>query len=213
MPNTSPRHFELNELIDYVRNSGSPERLAAMREHLEVEGCERCRRSASLLSEAYGAARSLTVDVPAATVQRAQAIFRPRSAAASSTSTAWWSHLPFLGLDLVSGGAWEPAPAGLRSTAAERQRIYSDGSIQIRLLLETDGEGQRTLVGAVTDLVDLAHAYSGCAVMVLAGEKIVTEAQTSRFGEFHLELPNQRSLRLVVLVDGETRRLDVAIEN
>lgn len=212
MPNNSPRHFELSELIDYVRHSGSPERLAAMREHIEVEGCERCRRSAGLLSEAYGAARSLAaVDVPSAAVQRAQAIFRSRSAAASSP--AWWSHLPYLALDLVSGGAWEPAPAGLRSAAAQRQRIYSDGSIQLRLLQETDGEGQRTLVGAVTNLVDLAHAYSGCSVVVLAGEKIVTQAQTSRFGEFHLELPNQRNLRLVVLVDGETRRLDVAIED
>jgi hypothetical protein len=209
MPNTANRHFELSELIDYVRKIGSPERLAAIQQHVEVEGCERCRRSASLLNDAYGAARAVAeVDVPDAVVQRAQAIFRPAPAA----SSAWWRNVPAMALELVSG-EWALSPAGLRSAAAQRQRVYASGSVQARVLLETDPEGGRVLVGALSDLADPGRIYAGCPVLLTAGEKVLLQTSTSRYGEFHMELPRYGNLRIILLLEDETRRVEITIDD
>lgn len=209
---SSARHFELHELIDYVRGIGSPESLAAMRQHLEVDGCERCRKSATMLQDAYGAARALSLtQVPAAVVERAAAIFRPRPAAASRPQ--WWMDVPALVVDLVSGGGLQPVPVGLRSVVTQGQKVYTSGPVRVRVLQENDAEGSRALVGVISHQEDAGHVYAGCPVLLLAGEKVLVQAQTSRFGEFHLELPQRRNLRLVLLVDGESRRIEIGIED
>lgn len=210
MPDSSPRHFDLPDLIDYVRNAGEPGRLAAIRHHLEVERCEQCRRSAQLLADAWGAARELAkVEVPLASVARAQAIFHSRPAAAP----AWWKNLPAVAAEWIGGPAGEPALAGFRSTAAVHgQRVFALGSLQIRLLLERDPNGGRMLVGALSDLSNPATLYAGVPVLVISGKSAVSEARTSRFGEFQLEVPPaRRGLRLAIVLENE--RIEIEIED
>lgn len=211
MAESRSRHFDLHELIDYIRQTGGAGQLAAIRFHLEVESCERCRRNAELLESAYGAARELSrIDVPEAVEARARSIFEARPVVEEE---AWWKRLPALALELAAGGTLEPAPAGYRSTATQRQRVYRAGSLLLRVLVDRDPEGARTLVGALGDTREPGKAFSGLTVLVTAGDKTLTQARTSRFGEFHLELPDRRNMSLVVLVDGEKQRLEVAIED
>jgi hypothetical protein len=210
MPNSSSKHFDLSELIDYVRQTGAPDRRAEMRRHIEGEGCERCRRNAEMLAESYGAARVLAqVDVPSAVVERARQIFQLKPAPAAAP---WWKRLPAAVAELTFDGSLTPAPAGLRAVSVQPQRIYTEGSLEVRLLVDTDSAGVSTLVGAVGDRADAGRPYADLPILLVSGDKVLVQARTSRFGEFHLELPNRRDLSLAILLDGETRRVDIAIQ-
>lgn len=114
----------------------------------------------------------------------------------------------------TGGGRWSGAPAaGLRSAGASRQRVYSEGVLEVRLFVDADSTGARTLVGAVADRVNAGRLYADVPVMLVTGDQVLVQSRTSRFGEFHFELPARRDLTLAILLEEDGRRVDIAIED
>lgn len=200
-------HFELADLIDYVRGTGPPERLDEMREHLESDGCDRCRKSAEMLAGAYGAARELAaVEVPDATVRRARAIFQP-------VRQDDWLSLPAIAAKLVQLTEPGMAVAGLRMSGPRRQFVYDAGPMRVRVDLLSDGQGGRFLVGTLTGNDAPGQTYDDCRVILMEGKRTLAHTRTSSFGELYLDLGNHRNVRLVILPFGEDHRIEIPVDD
>lgn len=200
-------HFELADLIDYVRGTGPPDKLDEMREHLESARCERCRKSAEMLAGAYGAARGLAqVEVPDDTVRRARAIFQP-------VRQADWMGLPAIAARLVQLIEPGMATAGLRMSGPRRQFVYDAGPLRVRVDLLADGQGGRFLVGNLTSNDDPPRTYDDCRVLLMDGSRTLAHTRTSSFGELYLDLGTHRQVRLVILPFGEDHRIEIALDD
>lgn len=198
----STNHFDLPDWVDYVRRAGPPDRLAAMAQHLHGDRCERCSRLAQMLETAYGAARELSaVDVPEPVVRRARAIFArpPRPS---------WFDLPSV---LAKPIGLTPQLAGVRSAGAPRHGVYLAGAVRVLLLKETRDDGGLALVGAVSNATK-NQVWRDCPVALVGGTEILAETKTSRYGEFYMEVPAGRKVRLVVAPPGVHERVEVEIQ-
>ncbi len=197
-------HFELADWVDYVRQTGPAERLAAMENHLVQDRCESCGRMAEMLAAAYGAVREWNrVVVPDHVVRRAEAVFE------TPERQAWWESALLPGRWLAEAMAPSPALVGVRSTAMQRQRTYRSTVWEVRLEEDASPDGSRLMIGAVTRTDGTAASLEGMRVLLVAGRQTLDETATNPFGEFELTVPANKAARMVVLMGESGQRLEL----
>ncbi|MFZ4661801.1 MAG: anti-sigma factor family protein [Caldilineaceae bacterium] len=191
--NFRPSHIPFDRLVDWVEARLSAEERDQLQRHLT--SCAHCRQELTQIERLFGLLQSdTTVDPPAAVVNRAVRIFRPRQA--EVTPPLLQRIVAALQFDSL-----QLAPSmGLRSGAATpRQLLFSAGDYDLDLRLtpteQTDGWlftgqvlGSDTPTGRVT----------------VEGATGVVETSLSMLGEFVLPPITAGNYTLVVqLADAE----------
>ncbi|MBL8229346.1 MAG: hypothetical protein JNL98_12740 [Bryobacterales bacterium] len=198
-------HFELHDWIDFVRRAGPPDRLALMERHYKT-GCERCCQMVATLSEAYGAAQELSrIRVPDSVVSRAKAIF------SRAPAEPLWGSLKQLFATLLPGP--EPALVGVRSQSVGAvPKVYEVGAFQVHLRDEETGEGDRVLVGQISAPGDPDFSPAGRTVFLIHGRQILARTTTAPSGEFQMQFPPRKKLRLAIPLESSGVRLEIGLE-
>jgi hypothetical protein len=184
-------HFEITEWADFVRGLVAPVRRGAMDRHL-TDGCEKCRRTVDVLGRVESLARAEKYyEVPEFAIHCARAIFaleQPRQVRILDRLT---------GL-LVFDSFREPLPAGVRSQhRVSRQTLYEAGEFAVDLRQEHDRGGSRvTMVGQIASRKEPGRALAGVDVVLSTGAAVLAKTVSNEFGEFQMEYPPSRNLRL-----------------
>ena len=101
---------------------------------------------------------------------------------------------------LVYDSLREPLPAGLRADAhAARHAVFetADLFIDLRVEREHDRPSMR-LVGQLTHRADANRMMTVSPVLLLDRTAVVGHAVSNRFGEFQMDYPPGRDLRLCI---------------
>lgn len=206
MASNQPVHFELPDWIDYIRRVGSPDRLAAMELHLLGERCARCSELFESLSAAYGAARQLhSFEPPGPAVGKAYTIFQP-------SALSDWRNLPSVIARLIPPQTPMPAlAAGWRTGEAQDLQVFEAGALQLHLIQCADPSGDLTIVGTVKQTSGDAGLAAGCRIYAVSGRSTLAQTITNDFGEFCLEVPPARNLRLVAVPQGAADRFEIEL--
>lgn len=184
------KHFEITEWTDFVRGLVTPVRREAMEQHL-TGGCGKCSRIVDVLAKVSRLAGADKIDVPDFAVHCARAIFaleQPREVRVLDRMA---------GL-LVFDSFREPLPAGVRSQhRVSRQTLYEAGDYAIDLRQEQERGGTRvTMVGQIASRKQPGRALAGVAVVLSSGDSVLAKTVSNEFGEFQMEYPPARDLRL-----------------
>jgi len=113
---------------------------------------------------------------------------------------------------LVYDSFRDPAPVGLRAQdRVSRHTVYEAGNFSLDLRLEHQkGSPLATLVGQLTNRRDPDSALAEAPVLLMARQDIVAQAVYNRFGEFQMDYPLARQLRLCVAVD-PSKRIELSL--
>jgi hypothetical protein len=194
------KHFEIAEWADFARGLVPPDQREAMNNHLQEE-CRPCSRSADVLSGiAALAAADARYEPPEFAVHCARAIYaleQPRQVRI----------LEGLLGRLVFDSFREPLPAGVRSRhRIDRQTLYEAGDYAVDLRQEHErGSAQVHLAGQIVNRKAPGGVLAGVPVVLTAGGSVLARAVSNRHGEFQMDYPPARDLRLDVGVDPEAR--------
>jgi hypothetical protein len=195
------KHYDIVDWTDYVRGLAETSLASQMRQHLDA-GCEKCARTAHTLQKMVGViAAEATLDVPELVLHNALSIF--------SLGRTRKVPLTRLLAQLVFDSFRQPLPAGVRSRQRlSRHAMYEAGDFCVDLRLENErSAGKVNLVGQVGNRKAPESTIANVPVSLLSGHRVVAEAQSNEYGEFHLEYEPKRELWLQVPV-----KEDVAIE-
>jgi hypothetical protein len=194
------KHFEISEWADFARGLVPPSRREAMSGHLAA-GCRKCRRTADVLREvAPLAAAESRYEAPEFAVHCARAIYaleQPREVRVLEN---------LLGR-LVFDSFREPLAAGVRSRHhVTRQSLYEAGEYAVDLCQEHErGSSRIGLAGQIVSRKDPGSVLAGVAVVLSSRGSVLARAVSNRFGEFRMEYPPSRDLRLDVGIEPEHR--------
>lgn len=200
MPNRPATPCDVAALADHARGLGTDEVRAAMETHLG--DCEACRADLVALTRLARVVAADAVEMPGrAAMQRAFDVFVP--AADSRLSLPRW-------LGALMGGA-EPALAGLRSGAAdERQGEFRAGPYTVRLRVDVDPRDTTcAIVGQVDGPAD--SVVDHLPVLVTVGTRVLQQAETNAHGEFECVCEALPQLRVQVVVEGGSRRVELPL--
>lgn len=202
MPNRHAQPCDASALADHARGLGTEDVRTRMDAHLAT--CEACRTDLAALTRLVTVARADAVEVPGrAAMQRALAIFVPEGADARLSLPRW--------LATLIGGA-EPALAGLRSSslADHRQGEFRAGPYTVRLRVDVE---PRDTTCAIVGQIDAAAGQdvAGLPVLVTIGGRVLQQAETNIHGEFECVCEAVPQLRVQVVVDGGSRRVEVPL--
>jgi hypothetical protein len=113
---------------------------------------------------------------------------------------------------LIYDSLREPLPAGLRAdTRASRHAVFEAGSLFIDLRLERE-QAQMRLVGQLTHREDPTRFPMASPVLLLGRRDVVAHAVSNQFGEFQMNYPPVRDLRLcIALPDHPASRVEVSL--
>ena len=187
------KHYAIERWVDFSRNLVESEERSQMQGHLGL-GCGECRQLADLTQRLTQTCRSIAVaQVPESTLRLARAIFpvrvqdRPRRG----------SRLP---IELIFDSFLAPAPAGLRATwQVGWQGLYKAGECSLDLRIEPELKSARAaVIGQVTNHVAPSTEMGNLPVTLRAGNHVVAETVSNRFGEFQMEYEQKSHLQLVV---------------
>ena len=184
-------HFDIGAWTDFARGCAAEADRAAMEAHL-ASGCRRCRGTVDLLQRVVVAVKAEgLIEPPADVVHYAKAISalqRPR------TSGTWTV------ARLVYDSLRQPLPAGLRADAqAARHAVFETGDLFIDLRVEREQDRlAMQLVGQLTHRADPNRMMSVSPVLLLDRKAVIGHAVTNRFGEFQMDYPPGRDLRLCI---------------
>jgi hypothetical protein len=200
------KHFDISEWTDFARGIASDPNRGVMEAHLD-SGCRQCRSTVDLLSRVAVTTRlDRLYEPPAQAVRWAKAI----SALQSRTR----SPLRRLVARLVYDSLCDPTPVGMRAgDRVSRHTLYEAGNFYVDLRLEQEkGSSFATLVGQLTNRQDPESSLAEAPVLLMADKTIVAHAIYNRFGEFQIDYPPSRHLRLCVALDPTTRRIELPLD-
>jgi hypothetical protein len=183
----------MEQWVDFSRNLVGEEERNQMQEHL-AGGCEGCGQLAELTQRLVNCcANIVTGQVPEATVRLARAIFPVRTPDRPKRG----SRIP---IELIFDSFLAPVPSGLRSTwQVGWQGLYRAGECSLDLRIEPELQSSRAaVIGQVTNHVCPSRAMDDLAVSLRAGDRIVAETVSNRFGEFQLEYEQKSPVQLVI---------------
>jgi len=198
-------HFDINDWTDFARGCATGPDRAQMQAHLE-DGCRRCRATVDLLQRVVVAVRADGLYEPPPDIVRCakaiSALQRPRATARGEWSVA----------RLIYDSMREPLPAGIRAeTRASRHAVFEAGSLFIDLRLERE-QAQMRLVGQLTHREDPTRFPMASPVLLLGRRDVVAHAVSNQFGEFQMNYPPVRDLRLcIALPDHPASRVEVSL--
>jgi hypothetical protein len=193
------RHFGLEQWADFARQVAPAGSAEEMRRHLD-EGCVKCARVAELWRRLQDVAkREAAYEPPASAVRFVKGYYALHKPAPARPH-------PRLLARLVTDVFRQPLLAGVRgSSGSPRQLLYRAGRIMIDMRVEPQpGSETLSLVGQVMNSGAPGQGIQDVPVLLLSGREPKAGAITNRFGEFHLEFPAQKSLRLSIsMADGK----------
>jgi hypothetical protein len=198
------KHFDIGDWTDFARGCALEPHRAAMEAHL-ASGCRGCRATVGLVQRIVAATRhELSYEPPADVVRCAKAI----SALARTRSSS-----SRLAARLIYDSVREPMPAGMRAEdRLSRHALYDADGFFLDLRIEREsGSPLMTLVGQLTDRANPESALSGGPVLLMTRKDIVAHAVCNRFGEFQMDYPPTRNLRLCVALGRPGKRLEVSL--
>jgi hypothetical protein len=197
-------HFDISDWTDFARGCAADPDRAGMEAHL-TSGCRRCRATLHLLQRVVASTRADDVYEPPADIVRCakaiSAMQRPRSSVAR-----------LLGR-LIYDSFSEPLPAGMRAEdRVSRHTLYEAGEFFVDLRLEQEkGSPFVTLVGQLTNRTNPESSLPGAPVLLMAQKDIIAHAVYNRFGEFQMDYPPARHLRLCVALDPPGKRIELSL--
>lgn len=197
-------HFDIGGWTDFARGCAADADRAAMQEHLDG-GCRRCRATADLLQRVVVAVRGDGLHEPPVNVVRCaraiSALQRPRA-------TGGWSVAR-----LVYDSLRQPLPAGIRADSrASRHAVFEADELSVELRVERElDQPLMRLVGQLTHRVDPDRLLTASPVLLLAREDVVAHAVSNRFGEFQMDYPPAKDLRLCIALAPPHQRVEVSL--
>jgi hypothetical protein len=199
------KHFDITEWTDFARGVAESTDRAAMDAHL-LSGCRRCRATLGLMKQVIASTGAISrFEPPADAVRWAKAI----SALQRPTRSPLFRLVPRLVYDSFS----DPVPAGIRAEdRVSHHALYEAGDFRLDLRFEQEkGSPLVTLVGQLTNDKDPDSSVAEAPVLVVERKEIVAHAISNRFGEFQMDFPPARSLRLRIALDPPTRQIELPL--
>ena len=187
------KHYAIDQWADFTRGTLADVVRREMQTHL-ADGCAKCREISEFTSKLTETCTSLTRDpVPDYLVHLARAIFparmqdRPRRG----------SRIP---IELIFDSFLVPSPAGLRSTwQVGWQGLYRAGDCSVDVRIEPELKSQRAaVIGQIANHIAPDSQMGNLPVCLRAGNQVVAETLSNRFGEFQMEYEQQAKLQLCI---------------
>ena len=190
-------HYEPGEWVDFVRALVDKKTHEKMQAHLDT-GCQECGNFAGFFSDVVRrAAVDAAYRIPDYAMGNLRAVYaleRPKEVRL----------LPRKVARLVYDSFREPLLAGVRSQQhAAHQLMYVAGPYTVDLRLEQErGSPHVRLIGQIANR-ESATGVPEVPVFLLSRNLVVGKAATNNFGEFAMEYPPGRGLRLFAPIPGE----------
>lgn len=186
-------HYSLEKWVDFARNVVREDEKVEMQSHLET-GCTSCSKELAMWQRLQKVARREPAYSPS------EGAVRTVNASFSNRSTGRSSHPKSRIASLLFDSFRGPLLAGVRSSgSASQQLLYGAGDYRIDVRIEPQMDSEKVvLIGQVLNSADPDERLSAAPISLLKGRKILAEAVTSEFGEFHIECELQGGIRLVV---------------
>lgn len=201
------QHFDFQDWVDYVRGVAPADRAAAMRAALAAGAPDAVRSHALAAALREGVRWSGSVEVPAAVVRRAEALF----------ATARPSAAPSLGVrlaTLVLDSLATPQRAGARAAAgAVRHTTHRAGDLEIALRFERQPGSERvSIVGQMTSAGEADAARAAFPVTALRRDRMVARTLSTDRGEFQLDLPAGGASSLLLGLAEPEQQIEIDLE-
>lgn len=176
-----------------------------MKAHLD-SGCPSCTATVRRLEKlAAVIAGDSGREAPEQVVQNAKWIFALQLPDQATLSTRM--------ARLVYDSFREPFPAGVRSgQRLSRRAIYQAGDVCVDLRLDGEDGGKVNLVGQVGHCTVPAKAIASVHVSLMAGRRMIAQAVSNEYGEFHFEYKPAPHLRLQVPLDSTCYPIEVDLQ-
>ena len=200
--------FDITQWSDFVRGLVAEDTAESMREALS-EGNSKDRRTVELLREvAEVGVFDAKLEIPEHALRGAKAIGSLRRPQAEE-ERGILRYLPFR---LTFDSLLQPAAVGTRNLhAQDRQLIYESEGYTVEVRLEREADTATTaLVGELLAQGESPRPATRIPVLIKAGDRIVAQATTGRFGEFQAEGLPAESLSLALMV-GETECIQLPL--
>lgn len=173
------RHYDETQWADFARGLVPETQRRAMRQHLDA-GCRRCAATLALQRTVVAVAdadrRLAAPDYAVRQIKGFFALNRP----------ARWSRLAPIQLGLRWDSGLEPAPAGSRGAAGERQVAYASGEYGLDLRFSSPPrEGEP---GVLTGALARAGGEPVARVpaFLVVGDRVVDQTTSDESGHFEL---------------------------
>ena len=208
------RHYEVGEWSDFARNVLSYKQRTEMQEHLTT-GCAECGALLEFIGKVAAAAAA---EMACESVTPELAISARRVFTNQHRHVRWRDKviqaLQVRVAQLTFDSTVDLQPAGARANrAASRQMLYDAGDFCIDLRFDRERDSQRVmLVGQVANQKNPEFSVAKLPVLILSGEKVITQTASNEFGEFSLEYVPRPNLRLCVPLADAGVRLEVSLE-
>jgi hypothetical protein len=195
------KHYTAQEWVDFVRGTISEDRKVVMQSHLE-SGCQRCKREAKTwVRVRETASRQLASEPDDSVVRFVKGSFAVNGKRRHKHSRGFLAEVLF-------DSSREPLPAGIRSAvSAARQLLFGSGDLRIDLRIEPKEDSENvSVIGQILNSAEPGQNYVAASVALLKSGRIVSVANTNRFGEFQLEcgLASRLELRIKLSTGKET---------
>ena len=197
-------HFDIGDWIDYVRGIAGGPVSNEMAAHLKT-GCEECLDLYRWLNSVREVASLSTAAVPEDLTRRAEHLFEPPS------NFDFKGLLP-LGAQMVFDAGCVVQPFGLRTFGSTNLAVYEAGEFTIDLRQETNrGSATIEVTGQISNRRNPDRDDASYPVALVAGDMIVSNVVSNRFGEFSLNCARRPNLKLVIAIEKAGRRIDIPL--
>jgi len=199
------KHFDITHWTDFARGVAADADRTVMEAHVS-SGCRRCRATLDLVQRVVTSTQADGRYEPSEPVVRCakaiSALLRPQGSTVSR-----------LILRLAYDSFRDPVPAGIRAEdRVSRHTLFEAGNFALDLRLEQEkGSRLATLVGQLTNRQEPDGSLDEAPVLLMARKDIVAHAVYNRFGEFQLDYPPSRHLRLCISVSPPGKRLELSL--
>lgn len=183
-------HFSDQQWIDFARGLTEKSEMAKMQAHLE-SGCRECADALHAWSQAREiAGRLKLVEAPEVAVKSARALAAIHGPKRKRNAVR-----------LLFDSLLTPSLAGVRASATlARQLLYAVDGYRIDFRLEPETNSDKVaIVGQILHSA-MGNQAADIAVELRHGRRVLDQARTNAFGEFHLlcELEGRLQLRLIL---------------
>jgi hypothetical protein len=209
------KHYEVGEWTDFARDLVSTEQRTEMEDHLAA-GCAECDTLLEFIRQVAATAAS---EMAYESVTPDLAVKASRIFAKQQSGSRWQDKaiqaLQVLAARLTYDSTVDLQPAGARANrAASRQMLYEAGDFCLDLRFDRERGSQRViLVGQVANRKDPEFPVAKVPVLILSGQKVITQTASNEFGEFSLEYIPRPNLRLCVPLTDAGVRLEVSLKH
>jgi len=199
-------HYGIAHWVDLSRGLIPPGRRDEIEDHLSA--CTDCQAAFDFYAKLTRVFRRMVESVvPEDALRRARSVFPAQAADRPKR--------PFrIPAALVYDSFLVPAPAGLRSSwQAGWQALFRAGDCSVDLRVEPELRSAKTsMVGQISNHLTPAMPMSDLPVYLKAGQQVVAETRSNRFGEFQMEYRQQNRLQLCIDLDGGAKCIQLPLK-